>query len=226
MTVLRKGNKGEEVKALQSKLGLMADGIFGQLTEEAVRDFQRKNGLFPDGIVGPKTWAVIFEDKGYVLKKSRRLITDLVVHCTASPEGREMTVDQIRAMHTAPVSKGGRGWNDIGYHYVICLDGSIHNGRDVDFIGAHVSGHNSNTIGIVYVGGLATDCKTAKDTRTAKQKEALVKLLTELRKFYPSAKIRGHRDFSKDLNGNGIIEPKEWIKACPCFDARTEYKDI
>ena len=219
MTPLRKGQKGDSIKILQRALGLIDDGVFGQLTEEAVRSFQRSKGLFPDGIVGQKTWDALFPDKGYVLKKSRRIIKDLVIHCTASPEGRDLTVQDIRNMHLK------NGWSDIGYHYVIDLNGNIHNGRDVDMIGAHVSGHNSHSIGIVYVGGLGSNGK-GKDTRTPKQKEALVKLLLELREFYPTARICGHRDFSKDLNNNGIIEPNEWIKECPSFEARTEYKDI
>lgn len=219
MTPLRKGQKDDSIKILQRALGLIDDGVFGQLTEEAVRSFQRSKGLFPDGIVGQKTWDALFPDKGYVLKKSRRIIKDLVIHCTASPEGRDLTVQDIRNMHLK------NGWSDIGYHYVIDLNGNIHNGRDVDMIGAHVSGHNSHSIGIVYVGGLGSNGK-GKDTRTPKQKEALVKLLLELREFYPTARICGHRDFSKDLNNNGIIEPNEWIKECPSFEARTEYKDI
>lgn len=219
MTPLRKGQKDDSIKILQRALGLIDDGVFGQLTEEAVRSFQRSKGLFPDGIVGQKTWDALFPDKGYVLKKSRRIIKDLVIHCTASPEGRDLTVQDIRNMHLK------NGWSDIGYHYVIDLNGNIHNGRDVDMIGAHVSGHNSHSIGIVYVGGLGGNGK-GKDTRTPKQKEALVKLLLELREFYPTARICGHRDFSKDLNNNGIIEPNEWIKECPSFEARTEYKDI
>ena len=78
---------------------------------------------------------------------------------------------------------------------------------------------------VVYVGGL--DCKgKAKDTRTEKQKAALLALLVDLRKLYPEARISGHRDFSPDLNGNGIIEPKEWIKECPCFDAKLEYINV
>ena len=220
MTILRKGSRGDEVKKLQRALGLIDDGIFGNLTDEAVRTLQRENGLFPDGIVGPKTWAVLNRNKGYVLKKSRRLITDLVIHCTATPEGRDLTVEDIRRMHKA------NGWSDIGYSYVVYLDGSIHNGRDVDLIGAHVAGHNAHSIGIVYVGGLTKDGKKAKDTRTPAQKAALVKLLTELRELYPHAKISGHRDFSPDKNGNGIVEPNEWIKACPCFFPKLEYKDI
>lgn len=226
MKVLRKGDRGEEVKRLQTLLHVYADSIFGNMTDEALRTFQRENGLFPDGIAGPKTWAALDPQQGYTLKKSRRLINEIIVHCTATREGQDMTVEQIRAGHKA------QGWSDIGYHYVIYRDGSIHNGRDVDIAGAHVSGRNPHSIGVVYVGGLENapgvpyDKLKPKDTRTRAQKDALLKLLRELRRLYPSAKILGHRDCSKDKNGNGIVEPSEWVKACPSFDAKSEYKSL
>lgn len=140
------------------------------------------------------------------LKKSRRTITEIIVHCTATPEGKDFTVDDIRRWHKA------RGWRDIGYHYVIYRDGSVHDGRDVDMSGAHCSGHNSHSIGVVYIGGCATDGKTPKDTRTLAQKTTLLNLLTDLRKLYPRANIHGHRDFAN--------------KACPSFDATKEYSYI
>ena len=121
---------------------------------------------------------------------------------------------------------------DIGYHYVVTLDGRVHLGRDVDQAGAHVSGYNANSIGVVYVGGLENRPGTPynklkpKDTRTDAQKEALLSLLIDLRKLYPQAVIQGHRDFSPDRNHNGTIEPSEWIKACPSFDAKTEYRKL
>ena len=104
-------------------------------------------------------------------------------------------------------------------------DGIVENGRHVDLVGAHVKGYNSNSIGVVYVGGLDKNGKAA-DTRTTKQKGALIDLLKVLKDFYPGAKIVGHRDLSPDLNHNGIIEPTEWIKECPCFDAKKEYSAL
>lgn len=176
-----------------------------------VRQIQKVAGAYPDG--------------GVALKKSRRKIDWIVVHCTATPEGQARTVEQIRAQHKA------QGWGDIGYHYVVTLDGRLHLGRDVDLAGAHVSGHNQNSIGVVYVGGLENkpipyNKLKAKDTRTDAQKAALMSLLMNLRKLYPYARIQGHRDFSPDRNGNGTIEPSEWIKACPSFDAKKEYRAI
>ena len=140
------------------------------------------------------------------LKKSRRRINEIIVHCTATPEGRDYTVADIRAMHKA------QGWVDIGYHYLIYRDGSIHEGRNVDLVGAHCQGHNAQSIGVCYVGGVARDGKTPKDTRTPAQKDALVHLLMQLVCLYPDARIHGHRDFA--------------AKACPSFDATKEYKNL
>lgn len=221
-TIYRLNSRGEGVKAIQRALHLIADGIFGNLTREAVITFQREKGLTADGIVGPATMAKLLPAAAssvLPIKKSKRTITDIVIHCTASKEGRDLTANDIRKQHKA------QGWADIGYHYVVRLDGRIEPGRDVEKVGAHVSGHNAHSIGIVYVGGLDKDGK-AKDTRTENQKNALLNLLLMLRKAYPTARISGHRDFSPDKNHNGIIEPSEWIKDCPCFDARKEYSRI
>lgn len=198
--VLKLGSRGNEVKALQEKLNLKADGIFGPLTEEAVKDFQRSNGLEVDGIVGANTLSKLN------LSLNKRNIKELIVHCSATPEGKDYSVDTIRQWHLQ------RGFSDIGYHYVIYRDGSIHIGRDEAIIGAHCTGHNTNSIGVCYIGGCASDGKTPKDTRTTEQKQSLVKLLKELKTKYPQASIHGHRDFAN--------------KACPSFDATKEYSSI
>ena len=209
MRVIKLGDRGDEVKRLQQLLHLLDDGIFGKLTQEAVKQFQKENKLMPDGIVGEKTWTLLLKN-GETLKKSKRYIKEIIVHCTATKEGVNQTVEQIRKYHTAKPPMG-RGWSDIGYHYVVYLDGTIHEGRNVNISGAHCTGHNANSIGVVYVGGL--DAKgNAKDTRTPAQKEALIKLLKELKKLYPKATIHGHREFAN--------------KACPCFDAKKEYSNI
>jgi len=192
------------VVKLQKALKIYPDGIFGRLTEEAVKEFQRTHGLTVDGIVGEKTMAAITGDQ--VLKKSKRYINEIIVHCTASKEGVPLTVEAIRRMHMRE-----RGWSDIGYHYVVSLDGSIHEGRNVDIAGAHCSGHNTHSIGVVYVGGLDKGGKP-KDTRTESQKEGLLKLLKELKRLYPKATIHGHREYAN--------------KACPCFDAKREYGQL
>lgn len=222
MDIYKKGSRGEVVKQIQRALCLYPDGVFGTLTEEAVMSFQRENGMVADGIVGQATLTKLLPKRpssSFNIKTSKRRITDLVVHCTASREGQNLTVEQIRKMHKK------KGWSDIGYHYVIDINGNVFNGRDVNIIGAHVSGHNAHSIGIVYVGGLDRNEKP-KDTRTDKQKSALLALLKRLKGIYPSAKISGHRDFSPDKNGNNIIEPFEWIKSCPCFNAKAEYSKL
>ena len=208
--LLKKGNRGESVKQLQKALNLYPDGIFGEVTEEAVKAFQNSNGLKQDGIVGDKTWDALPKPNygfGGILKQSKRTIKEIIVHCTATPEGRIETVESVRNMHKAC------GFSDIGYHYLIGLNGERWEGRNVNLIGAHCEGHNSNSIGVCYVGGVDKKMQ-AKDTRTEKQKDALVALLKDLRKLYPKAKIYGHRDFDKKG------------KACPSFDATKEYKNI
>lgn len=148
-----------------------------------------------------------------------RKINTIVVHCTATVEGKDFTAADIDSWHK------NRGWRGIGYHYVVRLNGAIEQGRKEETVGAHVRGHNRNSIGVSYIGGLDKDLK-AKDTRTAAQKKALIELLSELKKKYPKAMIVGHRDFSPDTNNNGIIEPFEFIKECPCFDAKKEYENL
>lgn len=220
----KKGDRGEMVKQIQKALksagyGVFPDGIFGEITREAVVAFQRENPpLEIDGIVGPATLTKLLAAK-LSIKKSRRQIDGIVIHCTATRPGQDLTVEDVRRMHKA------QGWSDIGYHYLIRLDGRIETGRDVDIIGAHVSGHNAHTIGVCYVGGLDATGKPY-DTRTYNQKQSLLNLLKMLRAAYPKATIKGHRDYSPDTNGNGSIEPSEWIKACPCFSAIPEYIKI
>lgn len=199
MTTLKLWCKGSEVKTLQSKLNLIADGIFGPITEEAVKDFQKKNGLKVDGIVGTSTW-----DKLGVIQG--RYINEIIVHCSATPEGKDYTVSDIKKWHIQ------RGFNDVGYHYIVYLDGSVHGGRDEHKIGAHCTGHNNHSIGVCYIGGVAKDGKTPKDTRTDAQKKALLELLRELKGKYPEAKIYPHYKFA--------------AKACPSFNAEKEYKNI
>ena len=198
--VLKLGSRGNEVKLLQEKLNLKTDGIFGPLTEEAVKDFQRSNGLKVDGIVGANTLSKLN------LLVNKRNIKELIVHCSATPEGKDYSVDTIRQWHLQ------RGFSDIGYHYVIYRDGSIHTGRDESIIGAHCTGHNTNSIGVCYIGGCVSNGKTPKDTRTEAQKVSLLKLLSELKKKYPEAKVYPHYKFA--------------AKACPSFNAEEEYKNI
>ncbi len=134
-----------------------------------------------------------------------RRITEIIVHCTATPAGRPVSVKEIDRWHRA------RGFKGIGYHYVVGLDGKVMTGRPEEMTGAHCTGHNSRSIGVCYAGGLAAD-GTPADTRTEAQRTALRTLLKQLKERYPGAAIHGHRDFA--------------AKACPCFDATSEYADI
>lgn len=207
METIKRGSRGNAVKTLQFYLHLMADGIFGPLTEEAVKEFQKCNGLKVDGIVGPKTWAVLEKNEVVVIAKSRRNIKEIIIHCSDTPEGKDFTVADIRSWHIQ------RGFSDIGYHYVIYRDGSIHLGRDVNISGAHCTNHNSISIGICYIGGRESGgFKRTKDTRTDAQKKAIFKLLRELKALYPNATIHGHNEFAN--------------KDCPCFDVKGEYAKL
>ena len=200
---IRRGSRGDDVRRLQKMLNLYQDGIFGQLTEAAVREFQIKMCLSSvDGVVGPATWSHLIASQ--LSPGKGRSISEIIVHCTATPEGKDFTVDDVRRWHKQ------QGWSDIGYHYIIYRDGTIHGGRDVSVVGAHCSGHNLHSIGVCYVGGLAPDGHTPKDTRTPEQKDALKSLIRALQTEYPYAGVFGHHDF----------DPR---KDCLCFDARGEY---
>ena len=200
--ILKKGSKGEKVKILQRLLHLYVDGIFGTNTEEAVINFQKENNLAADGIVGEKTWKKLND---YSLVKSTRTIKEIIVHCSATKEGQDFTIADIKKWHLA------RGFSDIGYHYIIYRDGSIHTGRNVNISGAHCEGHNSYSIGVCYIGGLDKNLKP-KDTRTDAQKDTLLKLLKQLKQLYPKATIHGHYEYAN--------------KACPCFNVKEEYINL
>lgn len=226
MQTLRKGSRGNDVKLLQQKLGIKADGIFGAKTEEAVKAYQKSHGLTQDGIVGAHTWETLG------VTSPGRVIDEIIIHCSATREGVEVSSDTIDRTHKArnfsSYISGGKT-HYIGYHYIIHLDGRIEECRPIAKIGCHASGHNSRSIGICYVGGLDkadTNGRAIKDTRTPQQRDALAKLIGELKRKYPSVrKVIGHRDTSPDINGDGIISPYEWIKGCPCFEA-SEYQNL
>jgi N-acetylmuramoyl-L-alanine amidase len=135
-----------------------------------------------------------------------RSIKEIIIHCSATREEQQVSVDTIRDWHLA------KGWNNIGYHFYIDLNGIINKGRDIDKIGAHCKGHNRNSIGICYCGGVETDGKTPKDTRTQEQKDSLLHVLKTLKAMYPEAVIYSHNEFAN--------------KACPSFDATGEYENI
>lgn len=135
-----------------------------------------------------------------------RPINKIILHCAATPEGKDFTVQQIDQWHRQ------RGFNGIGYHFVIYRDGSVHTGRDINKVGAHCTGQNTGSIGICYIGGCAADGKTPKDTRTEAQKKALRELVEKLCQQYGISRnnVYGHNEFA--------------AKACPSFDVKKEYR--
>lgn len=223
MITLKRGSRGNDVKTLQTKLNLAVDGIFGVLTEEAVKEFQQVHNLAVDGIVGPRTWAAVMStttttsvgDGVYPITgkpTTRRYIDEIIIHYSATPLGENYTVEQIKQAHLA------RGFNNIGYHWYIDLNGKIWKGRDENISGAHCTGHNTRSIGICYCGGCPSR-KSRKDwmnvgldTRTPAQKAALIKIVSEEKRKYPKATVHGHREFAN--------------KPCPGFDANKEYKNL
>lgn len=132
-----------------------------------------------------------------------RDISKIILHCSATPEGRDVKVDDIRRWHLA------NGWDDIGYHFCIYADGSIHRGRDLDKSGAHTYGHNRNSIGICYIGGVDKEMN-AKDTMTEMQDIAVIELVKSLRLIFGELSLHGHNEFSS--------------KSCPSFDVQDKYK--
>lgn len=166
----------------------------------------------------------------------KRLVKDIVIHCSATPNGKDIRAKDIDLMHANPKigfkrnSQAKRNFNpefgSIGYHYVITVDGQIETGRGLEEVGAHVQGRNTGSIGICLIG---------TDKYSAAQWETLRTCLINLSSIIqgrPHAtvsgalnaykdmgiKILGHRDHSPDLNGDGQITRNEWVKDCPNFD--------
>lgn len=134
-----------------------------------------------------------------------RKINEIIVHCSGTRGDRDFTINDIDRWHREI------GWDGCGYHYVVHRDGSIHAGRAEDVVGAHAYGHNSNSIGVCYIGGLNVN-GDPEDTRTPAQKKSLKYLLGYLKFKYVGAKLIGHCDVSS--------------KACPCFNASVEYSNL
>ena len=130
----------------------------------------------------------------------KRTINEIIIHCTDTEAGREVDVDEIRRWHKA------RGFVDVGYHFVIHINGEVEVGRDINEVGAHCQGHNGNSVGICYVGGRKAG--KPSDTRTAEQKEAMKRLVMMLKDHYNIGKVSGHNEYSN--------------KACPCFNVKAE----
>jgi Negative regulator of beta-lactamase expression len=144
-----------------------------------------------------------------------RLINRIVIHCSATKSTVDYFPSQLLADHLQ------RGFSDCGYHFYITKDGTVHPMRPLKTPGAHAQGYNAHSIGICYEGGLDTH-GNASDTRTPAQKQALSTLVNQLTTTYPICFLTGHRDLSPDLDGDGIVEPHEWTKICPCFEVKDE----
>lgn len=140
----------------------------------------------------------------------------IVVHCAATNPEKRVTATDIHNMHLK------RGFSCIGYHYFIDQDGVVTKGRPDEYIGAHVEGHNSNTLGICLEGGVDSKGK-ACNNYTSKQFSSLRTLLNELKVKNTKADVCGHRDLSPDKNKDGKVTPNEWLKDCPCFNVREWY---
>jgi len=146
-----------------------------------------------------------------------RNIKYIAVHCTASSQ--HATIKELLLEFKR------KGWSKPGYHYIVDVSGKVFNTLSEDEVSNGVKGFNSNLINVAYIGGIDAKGKPV-DNRTEEQKKSLLLLLKALKKKYPNAIIQGHRDFSPDTNKNGIVDPWERIKACPCFDAKVEYKNL
>ena len=132
-----------------------------------------------------------------------RTITEIIIHCSATPKGRVVTRAEIDRWHRK------RGFAGIGYHYLIHLNGAVEVGRSEESVGAHCAGHNASSIGVCYIGGMSADMKHPEDTRTPEQRSTLKTLIGQLIAKYPNARVFGHNQFA--------------AKACPCFDVSKEF---
>ena len=202
------------LKAFQKTHGLVPDGIVGPQTRRVIRELETpvsksarkepdKSAINVKAPAAPPAPAASHPWRGTdpaLLKDTARPISEIIFHCAATPEGREFDRSDINAWHKQ------RGWSMIGYHYVILRNGTIQEGRPIGMVGAHCEGHNTGTIGIVYIGGLTADGKKPKDTRTPEQISAALGLVSALRdKFKIGRRVRGHNEYNKG-------------KACPSFN--------
>lgn len=207
----------DEIKKFQKEHGLVVDGIIGPQTRKVMQELARPPAVSarkepdkaainaPASVVQKQPARPAAEWSGQIaLEYTKRPISEVIFHCTATPEGRRFDRTDVNAWHKQ------RGWAMIGYHYLILLDGTIQVGRPIGMVGAHVQGHNAGTIGIAYVGGLSADGKKAEDTRTAMQVAAAKWLIGALKtKFKIKRRAKGHNEYDKG-------------KACPSFSMPTD----
>ena len=182
-------------KKVQGRVGAAQDGVPGRQT--AIKAMSALGMEPPEE--GPR--------KRTLVTGGGKNIKRIVIHCAATPEGKEFDIEDVRRWHK------NQGWSDVGYHFIITLDGTVQKGRPESRIGSHVRGRNSGSIAICYIGGVDAAMK-AKDTRTTAQKEAMKDLVQRLLAVYPNAEVLGHRDHI------GVR------KACPSFDVRSWWKGV
>lgn len=166
---------------------------------------------------GFRTWEPEFQPRliqhREELVKARRRIQLLVIHCSATRWCDRYTPEQLVQDHLK------RGFNGAGYHYYITREGFLYEMRSAELAGAHAKGFNRYSLGICYEGGLDKKGRPV-DSRTSEQKQSLKQLICELKRLYGEVLVMGHRDLSPDRNGDGVVSREEWLKECPCFDAR------
>ena len=148
-----------------------------------------------------------------------RKITRIFVHCTATYQSNT-TEESLRKEFKR------KGWKNPGYHYVVKPDGDLIFMHPENQVANGVANYNKNSIHVAWIGGIDKEHPNGIDNRTPEQKSTLFDLLVKLKQKYKDAIIMGHRDISPDLNHNGVVDPWEYIKMCPCFDAMREYEDI
>lgn len=204
------------VRQFQDKYGLVVDGIPGPQTQRALKEAtsptkprrEEPNKSAMRQPVPEESESEVSDDRtppnvaAIRLLDTARPIREIIIHCTATPEGKDYTVEDVRGWHKQ------RGWSDIGYHYLVYRDGRVMLGRPIGQIGSHVSGRNTGTIGIAYVGGVTADGKRPRDTRTPRQASSLLWLVEKLARKFRVSKISGHNQYAP--------------KACPSFDVQRD----
>ena len=207
----------QEIKAFQAAHGLVPDGIIGPFTRKVMRELAKlasksarkepdktainAKAVFskPTAVTAPR----IVSTHMIPLAATARPINEIIIHCAATPEGRWFDRADVNSWHKQ------RGWEMIGYHYLVLLDGSIVVGRPIGMIGAHVENHNTGTIGVCYIGGLTRDGKKPKDTRTPEQRIALQWLVSSLKTLHRiKRRAKGHNEYAQ--------------KACPSFSVQRD----
>lgn len=208
-------NTIKAIKSFQKHAELQVDGVAGPMTQAALKEAAApigKHKAEPNKAAIENSEALpadkgrkavrMSKAKTVVIGRTSRTIKELIIHCTATPEGRDVTMKDVGSWHKQ------RGWNRPGYHYLVRLNGKIEIGCPIGQRGIHTRGHNTGTVSISYAGGCTKDMKKAKDTRTPAQKASMLWLAKALCNDYPINKISGHNQYAS--------------KACPSFKVQKD----